>query len=66
MDVLSIVQNEKISYTHLMVAWTLIADVDIESEKFRKLGSLRMALMVISFIFSYILGFNTINQFSQI
>jgi sphingosine kinase len=47
MDVLSIMQENVVSYSHLMVAWTLIADVDIESERFRKLGPLRMAIMVL-------------------
>ncbi|KAJ3363542.1 hypothetical protein HDU91_002942 [Kappamyces sp. JEL0680] len=47
MDVLSIIQNGQVSYSHLSVTWTLIADVDIESEKFRSLGSLRMAVMLL-------------------
>lgn len=47
MDILAVMQNSSVMYTHLSLFWTIIADVDIESEKFRKLGSLRMALMVI-------------------
>lgn len=47
MDVLSIIQNNTVTYSHLSVFWTLVADVDIESEKFRMIGALRMVLMVI-------------------
>jgi diacylglycerol kinase family enzyme len=47
MDILSIIQNQTILYSHLSVSWALIADIDIESERFRYLGELRMTVMAL-------------------
>jgi diacylglycerol kinase family enzyme len=47
MDVMSVIQGQKITFTHLSVSWGLIADIDIESEKFRRLGELRMTIMAL-------------------
>jgi diacylglycerol kinase family enzyme len=46
-DVFSIVQGATVLYSHLMVSWGFIADVDLESEKYRYLGEIRMTLMAI-------------------
>jgi sphingosine kinase len=46
-DVFCYIQGDSVMYSHLMVSWGFIADVDLESEKFRYLGSIRMTLMAI-------------------
>lgn len=47
MDIFSVIQNNTVLFSHLMISWTFIADIDIESERFRSLGALRMTLMAI-------------------
>lgn len=42
MDLLSIFQDNKITYSHLNLTWALIADIDIESEKYRWMGEARL------------------------
>lgn len=42
MDVFSIVQNGQVTYSHLSVTWTLIADLDLDSETYRWMGSFRV------------------------
>ena len=39
-------------YSFLSVTWAIIADVDIESEKFRSLGGARFTVMAINRIIS--------------
>ncbi|KAJ3275230.1 hypothetical protein HDV01_000956 [Terramyces sp. JEL0728] len=34
-DVMAVIQNNKITYSHLSLTWGFVADVDIESEKWR-------------------------------
>ncbi|KAI8894337.1 ATP-NAD kinase-like domain-containing protein [Globomyces pollinis-pini] len=47
MDAFAIVQNNSVTYSHLSVSWAFIADIDIESETYRQLGSLRFTLAAI-------------------
>lgn len=47
MDVFSTFQKGKVTFSHLGIAWGLISDIDIESEKLRWLGELRMTLWAI-------------------
>ncbi|CAJ1961544.1 unnamed protein product [Sphenostylis stenocarpa] len=42
LDVATIVQGETRFFSILMLAWGLVADIDIESEKYRWLGSARL------------------------
>ncbi|KAI3745481.1 hypothetical protein L1987_58595 [Smallanthus sonchifolius] len=42
LDVATIWQGETIFYSVLMLAWGLISDIDIESEKYRWMGSARL------------------------
>nr|XP_017221217.1 PREDICTED: sphingosine kinase 2-like isoform X4 [Daucus carota subsp. sativus] len=42
LDVATILQGDTRFYSVLMLAWGLVADIDIESEKFRWMGSARM------------------------
>ncbi|XP_042507404.1 sphingosine kinase 2-like isoform X2 [Macadamia integrifolia] len=44
LDVATILQGETKFFSVLMLAWGLVADIDIESEKFRWMGSSRMDL----------------------
>jgi hypothetical protein len=37
-------------YSHLMISWGFIADVDLESEKYRYLGEIRMTLMAVALL----------------
>ncbi|XP_044462016.1 sphingosine kinase 2-like isoform X2 [Mangifera indica] len=43
LDVATILQGETKFYIVLMLAWGLVADIDIESEKYRWMGSARLA-----------------------
>lgn len=55
-DIAAILQNDKKYYSCLSLAWGLISDVDIESEKLKFLGSLRFdfyALMLICLMRTY-------------
>ncbi|KAI4365106.1 hypothetical protein MLD38_021124 [Melastoma candidum] len=42
LDVATIVQQDKKFFSVLMLAWGLVADIDIESEKYRWMGSARI------------------------
>lgn len=56
LDLAAIEQNDSKYYSFLSLAWGLIADVDIESEKFRFLGALRVdlyALFLLSTLRTY-------------
>ncbi len=56
LDLIQVIQNNKRYYSFLSLAWGLISDVDIESEKLRFLGSLRFdlyALFLICFLRTY-------------
>ncbi|XP_042377771.1 sphingosine kinase 1-like [Zingiber officinale] len=44
LDVATILQNEKKSFNVLSLTWGLVADIDIESERYRWMGSARMDL----------------------
>lgn len=44
MDIFSVYQGGKILYSHLNITWGLIADIDIESERFRYLGMARVTV----------------------
>ncbi|KAJ3322561.1 hypothetical protein HDV06_002938 [Boothiomyces sp. JEL0866] len=46
-DVMAVIQNNKITYSHLSLTWGFVADVDIESEKWRAIGNLRTFLMAL-------------------
>ncbi|GAB4541206.1 MAG: hypothetical protein Tsb0014_32920 [Pleurocapsa sp.] len=55
-DIATVEQNGKLNYSFLSLAWGFISDVDIESEKLRFLGTLRIdiyALMLILLLRSY-------------
>ncbi|KAJ3255055.1 hypothetical protein HK103_006675 [Boothiomyces macroporosus] len=39
-DVMAVIQNSKITYSHLSLTWGFVADVDIESEKWRAIGQI--------------------------
>lgn len=55
-DLAAVKQNNQDYYSFLSLAWGLISDVDIESEKFKFLGSLRFdlyALMLICLLRTY-------------
>jgi len=48
MDLVAIdLSNGQRLYSFLSVGWGLIADVDIESEKYRSMGNARFALMAV-------------------
>ncbi|PHT56019.1 hypothetical protein CQW23_04505 [Capsicum baccatum] len=51
LDVATVSQGEKRYFSVLMLAWGLIADIDIESEKYRWMGSARMDFYAIQRIF---------------
>ncbi|KAI9014857.1 ATP-NAD kinase-like domain-containing protein [Gaertneriomyces semiglobifer] len=44
LDVFSVAQGSTVMYSHLQVMWALLADVDIESEKYRWMGVDRLAV----------------------
>jgi sphingosine kinase len=55
-DLATVTQNGQKSYSFLSLAWGLISDVDIESEKLKFLGALRFdvyALMLLSLLRTY-------------
>ena len=55
-DIARLKQNGKLNYSFLSLAWGFISDVDIESEKLRFLGSIRIdiyALMLICLMRTY-------------
>ena len=43
-DIFCYIQDETISYSHLNILWAFIADIDIESEKWRSIGDTRFIL----------------------
>ncbi|KAI8817576.1 ATP-NAD kinase-like domain-containing protein [Fimicolochytrium jonesii] len=47
MDAFSITQNDTVTYSHLQLMWTLLADVDFESEAYRWLGAERMTVAAV-------------------
>ncbi|KAI8914501.1 ATP-NAD kinase-like domain-containing protein [Gorgonomyces haynaldii] len=47
MDAFAVIQNQEIIYSHLSVSWAFVADIDIESDRFRSLGPLRFTLAAI-------------------
>ncbi|XP_060191521.1 sphingosine kinase 1-like isoform X1 [Lycium barbarum] len=51
LDVATVSQGQKRYFSVLMLAWGLIADIDIESEKYRWMGSARMDFYAIQRIF---------------
>ncbi|KAL1809050.1 hypothetical protein DCAR_0728578 [Daucus carota subsp. sativus] len=51
LDVATILQGETRFYCVLMLAWGLVADIDIESEKYRWMGSARMEFYALQRIF---------------
>ncbi|KAK0578307.1 hypothetical protein LWI29_008386 [Acer saccharum] len=52
LDVATISQGETKFYSILMLAWGLVADIDIESEKYRWMGSARLDFYALLRIFS--------------
>ncbi|KAJ4782736.1 Sphingosine kinase 1 [Rhynchospora pubera] len=44
LDVASIVQGDKILFSVLLLTWGLVTDIDIESEKYRWMGSARLEI----------------------
>ncbi|XP_009794880.1 sphingosine kinase 1 [Nicotiana tabacum] len=51
LDVATVSQGQKRFFSVLMLAWGLVADIDIESEKYRWMGSARMDFYAIQRIF---------------
>ncbi|MGD1921125.1 MAG: diacylglycerol kinase family protein [Pleurocapsa sp.] len=51
LDLIQVMQNNKRYYSFLSLAWGLISDADIESEKFKFLGSLRFDLYALFLIY---------------
>ena len=47
LDVFSYSQGKQVHYSHLSLSWTFIADLDIESDRYRWLGSERFTLAAI-------------------
>ncbi len=47
MDAFSVIQGADITFSHLSVSWAFVADIDIESERFRCLGTMRYTLAAI-------------------
>ncbi|KAG9149691.1 hypothetical protein Leryth_012414 [Lithospermum erythrorhizon] len=52
LDVATLRQGETIYFSVLMLAWGLVADIDIESEKYRWMGSSRFDFYALQRIFS--------------
>ncbi|KAA0052712.1 hypothetical protein IC582_017926 [Cucumis melo] len=52
LDVATISQGEAKHFTVLMLAWGLVADIDIESEKYRWMGSARLDIYALQRIIS--------------
>ncbi|MGL5795142.1 MAG: diacylglycerol kinase family protein, partial [Waterburya sp.] len=50
LDIAAVVQNDKKYYSCLSLAWGLVSDIDIESERLRFLGSLRFELYALMLI----------------
>ena len=48
MDALSVTQGKQRVFSHLMLAWGFIADIDIESEAFRFMGETRMIITALA------------------
>ena len=44
MDLVAVDTSKKRLYSFLSVAWGIIADVDIESERYRRLGNARFTV----------------------
>ncbi|KAJ3281408.1 hypothetical protein HK104_011483 [Borealophlyctis nickersoniae] len=44
MDVFSVTQNGSVTYSHLQVMWTFLADLDIESDRYRWIGRERFTV----------------------
>ncbi|PWA78599.1 ATP-NAD kinase-like domain-containing protein [Artemisia annua] len=51
LDVATIWQGETVFFSVLMLAWGLISDIDIESEKYRWMGSARLEFYVSLYLF---------------
>ncbi|KAL6990981.1 Sphingosine kinase 1 [Sarracenia purpurea var. burkii] len=51
LDVATILQGETMFFSVLMLAWGLVADIDIESEKYRWMGSARIDFYAVQRIF---------------
>ncbi|KAJ3148805.1 hypothetical protein HDU86_007360 [Geranomyces michiganensis] len=51
LDIFSISQNDTVLYSHLAVMWTLLADLDFESERYRWMGGERMTVAAIIRLF---------------
>ncbi|KAI8591355.1 ATP-NAD kinase-like domain-containing protein [Geranomyces variabilis] len=47
LDIFSVSQNDTVVYSHLAVMWTLLADLDFESERYRWMGGERMTVAAI-------------------
>ena len=52
-DIFAYIQENVISYSHLNVLWAFIADIDIESEKWRSLGEFRFILAALQRLFKF-------------
>ncbi|WOL18089.1 hypothetical protein Cni_G26882 [Canna indica] len=52
LDVATVMQDEKKFFSVLSLTWGLVADIDIESERFRWMGSARMDLYALFRIFN--------------
>ncbi|CAN0852732.1 Sphingosine kinase 1 [Linum grandiflorum] len=52
LDVATVLQGDTKYYSVLMLAWGLVADIDIESEKYRWMGSSRIDFYAIQRLFS--------------
>ncbi|KAI9096921.1 ATP-NAD kinase-like domain-containing protein [Phlyctochytrium arcticum] len=47
MDIFSVTQGDNVTYSHLQIMWTLLADVDFESESYRFMGNARMTVAAV-------------------
>ena len=52
MDICSVVQGNKRYFSILSVTWSIVADIDVESEKYRWMGGLRFTFTAINKIMS--------------
>lgn len=52
-DIFAYIQDSVVSYSHLNILWAFIADIDIESEKWRSLGDTRFVVAALQRLFKF-------------
>ena len=65
MDLVAIDTIARRVYSFLSVTWGMVADIDIESERFRNLGNARFTLEAITRILSELLHYCLVCSLSQ-